>query len=163
MVKQNADDDWIELVTLDHNADHKPDVVWNLNVRPLPFENETFDEIHAYEVLEHLGSGVGDYRSWFNEWAEWYRILKPGGLVIGTSPALDSPWLFGDPSHTRVVSAEMLTFLSQAQYTEQVGRTPMSDFRWIYHADFDPKHLETNGQTFIFVMQAVKPSRLVQQ
>ena len=45
---------------LDYNADHNPDVVWDLSVHPLPFNDEEFDEIHAYEVLEHLAT-QGDY------------------------------------------------------------------------------------------------------
>jgi SAM-dependent methyltransferase len=163
LIRRDDTDDWHELITLDFNNDHKPDVVWDLNKRPLPFPNEHFDEIHAYEVLEHLGSGIGDYRSWFDEWAEWWRLLKPGGIMCGTSPALSSPWLFGDPSHTRAVSAEMMTFLIQPQYTEQVGKTPMSDFRFCYRADFDAVQCQTQHQTFVFVMQAVKPSRMLLQ
>lgn len=153
------DEKWDELVTLDYNADHKPDVVWDLNKRPLPFEDESFDAIHAYEVLEHLGNGVGDYRSWFAEWSEWYRLLKPGGYVAGTSPALSSRWLWGDPSHRRAVSPEMMTFLNQPSYTDQIGKTPMSDFRFLYKADFDVQGEERDG-TFFFITQAIKPSRI---
>ena len=47
--------EWASLVTLDHNPDHKPDVVHDLN-EPLPFEADSADEIHVYEVLEHLGA-----------------------------------------------------------------------------------------------------------
>src|SRR5262245_54216843 len=102
------DPKWQKLTTLDCNPDHKPDVVWDLNERPLPFKVNIFDEIHAYEVLEHLGRGVGDYRSWFEEWSEWWRLLKPGGHFCGTSPSLNSRWLFGDPSHRRVVCPEAM-------------------------------------------------------
>ena len=86
-------------------------------------------------------------------------MLKPGGVFIGTCPAWNSPWAFGDPSHTRVISAESLIFLSQPAY-EQVGRTPMSDFRFIYKADFDIIHSHT-AERFEFVLEAVKPSRIV--
>jgi predicted SAM-dependent methyltransferase len=155
-----SDPAWSALTTLDWNDRHKPDVVWDLNLRPLPFDDEAFDEIHAYEVLEHLGFGVGDFRSWFSEWSEWWRLLKPGGKVFGTSPSTRSPWLFGDPSHCRVVSPQAMTFLIQPEY-RQVGTTPMSDFRFIYEADFDPVMLDDdNGRSFAFIMQAVKPSRI---
>jgi SAM-dependent methyltransferase len=150
---------WTELVTLDHNADHKPDVVWDLNVRPLPFADSTFDEVHAYDVLEHLGR-QGDWRSFFDEWSEWWRILKPGGAIHAISPAWNSQWAWGDPSHTRVYSLATITFLTQPEYTKQVGVTPMSDFRFCYKADFDILHANINGETFEYVLQAVKPSRL---
>ena len=43
--------DWSGLVTLDFADTHKPDVVHDIAVLPLPFPDDTFDEIHAYEVL----------------------------------------------------------------------------------------------------------------
>lgn len=151
---------WDDPVTLDINPDQKPHHVWDLNKRPLPFEDNAFDRIGAFEVLEHLGQ-QGDYRAWFDEWTEWWRILKPGGVLIGTSPHYTSPWAFMDPGHTRLMGPEQMTFLVQPEYNKQVGITPMSDYRFCYKADFDPVHLELDRGTgtFTFVMRAVKPSR----
>jgi SAM-dependent methyltransferase len=151
---------WSDLVTLDFNADHKPDVVWDLNTRPLPFPDDHFDEIHAYEVLEHLGSGPGDWESFFAEFSEWYRLLKPNGFLFATSPAPGSPWVWGDPSHRRAMSVECLIYLHQPAYTKQVGVTPMSDFRFCFKGDFNGRHLRVNEGSFEYVLQAVKPSRI---
>ena len=74
--------DWTDLVTLDFNADHKPDVVHDLNVFPWPFADNSFDEVHAYEVMEHLGS-QGDFKRFFQDFSEIWRILKPGGVFAG--------------------------------------------------------------------------------
>ena len=152
--------EWSGLVTLDMNADHKPDVVWDLEQRPLPFEDNTFDTISAFEVLEHIGR-QGDWRSFFEEWAEYWRILKPGGLFLGTSPHWQSPWAWGDPGHVRVVTAESFVFLHQPAYTAQVGITPMTDYRFCYKADFDVIHLHVNEvQQQEYVLRAIKPSRI---
>jgi SAM-dependent methyltransferase len=151
--------EWTGLVTLDMNADHKPDVVHDLTVRPLPFEDNTFDEVHAYEVLEHLGQ-QGDWRSYFAEWSEWWRILKPGGVVFGTSPAFNSMWAWGDPGHTRVMSLGSMVYLQQPQYTEQIGKTAMTDYRFVYKADFDLIYSDLNDECFGYGLQAVKPSRI---
>ena len=151
--------DWTTLITLDSNADHDPDVVHDLTDLPLPFKDDMFDEIHAYEVLEHTGR-QGDYRFFFDQFNDFWRILKPNGFLCGTSPARDSMWAWGDPGHTRIVSAQSFVFLSQQQYMDQVGKTPMSDYRFCYHADFEPAHLDTQKDTFVYVLQAIKPARV---
>jgi SAM-dependent methyltransferase len=149
------DKGWTKLVTLDNNTAHNPDVLWDLNEWPLPFSDNTFDEIHAYEVLEHLGE-QGDYYGFFKEWFEYWRILKPGGLFHATVPSFGSPWAWGDPSHTRIITAGTLVFLSQAAYEAQVGKTAMSDFRDLWKGDFELVYSEDDGNTFAFVLMAVK-------
>lgn len=146
-------------MTLDHNADHQPDVVHDLEQLPYPFEDETFDEVHAYEVLEHLGR-QGDWRTFFAQFAELYRILKPGGFLAATCPSYRSMWAWGDPSHTRVITSGTLAFLDQDEYARQVGRTPMSDFRFIWKGDLETLWVEEDHEALRFVLQAVKPSRI---
>lgn len=151
--------EWNDLVTIDMNPDHKPDVLWDLAKRPLPFEDNTFDEIHAYDVLEHLGQ-QGDWRTFFDEWSEWYRILKPEGVMCAISPRWDSPWAWGDPGHTRIVGIECLTYLNQEAYTQQIGVTAMTDYRFAYKADFATIDHVLAEHQIIYVCKAVKPSRI---
>lgn len=150
---------WDGLVTVDFNADHKPDCIHDLNVFPYPFEDNSAEEIHAYEVVEHLGQ-QGDFKSFFAFWSEIWRILKPGGVFLGTSPNHDSAWAWGDPGHTRIISRECMTFLSQPNYG-QVGRTPMTDYRFCYLADFDLVHSAVSpSRQYEYGLRAVKPSRV---
>lgn len=157
-LRPNGRTEWSHLVRLDINADHKPDVVWDLEKLPLPFADDEFDEIHAYEVLEHTGQ-QGDYVFFFAQFTEFWRILKPGGVLIGSSPSRNSPWAWGDPSHKRIIQAENFVFLDQAEYIRQIGKTPMSDFRYIYKADFECIHRDDDETVFTFGLRAVKPSR----
>jgi len=138
---------------LDINEDHKPDIVWDLRNHPLPFADSEFDEIHAYEVLEHLAY-QGDYEFFFKEFSEYARILKPGGFLIGSVPR--GVWTWGDPSHKRAIQKENFVFLSQAQYLKQVGVTNMSDFRYLYKADFDVVHLNEAEFKLWFILQVKK-------
>ncbi len=120
-----------EWVSLDMNPDCHPDVVFNLEQiekgKVLPFPDDHFDEIHGYEVMEHFGR-IGDFKGFFTGMRELWRILKPGGIFFGASPAAFSIWAFGDPGHTRVMSAEMFSYLSPRRY-EKLGACAASDYR----------------------------------
>ncbi len=142
------------------NADHAPDVVHDLEALPYPWPDDTFDEVHAYEVLEHLGR-QGDFRSFFGQFQELWRILKPGGYLCGTSPAVGSPWLWGDPGHTRVIQPQSFVYLDQEQYQKQVddprSRTAMTDYRFCYSGNFKPMILVPDADgIFLYILQAVK-------
>lgn len=143
-------------MTCDMNADHSPDVVHDLESVPYPWPDNTFDEVHAYEVLEHLGR-QGDFRSFFAQFQELWRILKPGGYLCGTSPARGSPWLWGDPGHTRSIQPESFVYLSREEYEKQVGKTAITDYRFCYSGDFRPVIMMPDCEgTFLFILKAVK-------
>lgn len=147
-----------DLATIDVDPACKPDEVWDLNQFPWPVPGDFFDEVHAYEILEHLGH-QGNIREFFACFDEVYRVLKPGGYLCATCPSAASQWAWGDPGHTRIVSAASLTFLDRTEYVRQVGHTPMTDYRWLYKSDFSPQMLRDNGDSFQFVLQAEKPAR----
>lgn len=152
------DNDWTDLTTLDHDPNCGADVIHELEDLPWPFEDNSFDEVHAYEVLEHLGR-QGDFRSFFAHFAEIYRVLKPGGHLIATCPSWKSIWAWGDPSHCRIISSASIVFLNQAAYADQVGKTAMTDFRWLWKGDFEPVHIDENDHQFAFGLKAHKPAR----
>ena len=149
--------EWSNLTTLDYNADHNPTVVWDLmSPEVLPaLWIDMFDEIHAYEVLEHLGQ-QGDYRLFFHQFTQFWRALKPNGHMLITCPSRHSPWAWGDPSHTRIIQPEQMVFLSQKEYAKQVGKTSMSDFRNIYKADFDVVYANDNKDSVHIILKAIK-------
>ena len=149
---------WTKLTTLDINGDHGPDVVHDLEALPLPFADNSFSEIHAYEVLEHTGR-QGDYRFFFGQFEDFWRILEPGGYVCGSVPNPTSVWAWADPSHSRVIAVESFQFLDQSEYARQVGVTPMSDYRYVYRGDFELAYSEAFEHRVFFALRAIKPSR----
>ncbi len=147
----NGHSTWDDLVTLDCEQSHHPDVLWDLDSLPYPFHDAEFDEIHAYEVLEHCGR-QGDWRFFFGQWSEFHRILKDGGYFVGTVPLPESIWAWGDPSHTRIIPLVQLEFLSQKHY-DGVGETTSSDFRAHWKGNFDLIHAETIPDRQVFVLR----------
>ena len=79
-------------VNLDVTAATRPDVVHDLNVRPWPFPDGSFDEVHANDVIEHLTDVIGSME-------EIHRISSPGGVVRITVPYFSSANAFTDPTH----------------------------------------------------------------
>lgn len=146
------DKEWRDLVTLDMDLNCKPDVQWDLEQLPLPFAAETFEEIHAYEVLEHIGK-QGDWKTFFDQFTEFHRILKPGGKFYGVVPTWDSVWAWGDPGHTRVINEGTLVFLQQDTYSDDVGSSAMTDYRWYYKADFEVEGAQESNGRLCFVLR----------
>lgn len=120
------------------------------------FKSSFFDEIHAYEVLEHLGT-QGDVDSFFFCFENLHRILKPGGHLFATVPSRYSAWAWGDPSHRRIICAESLAFLSQEVIAKNRAQgTAMSDFSDLWDRDFKVLSAQDDHRNFIFCLQAIK-------
>ncbi len=131
------------LVTIDMNPNCGADFVHNLDERPLPFGDEQFDELAAYDVLEHLGC-QGDWKGYFEEFAEYWRILKPGGTFCIIVPI--GPDYYADPGHTRFFGENWFGFLDQSWYVKQLtAEQPMTDYRWFWKRDFEVLMLENIG------------------
>lgn len=128
-------------------------VLWDLEKLPLPFEASEFDEVHAYEVCEHVTGYQGQEAPFFAFWSEMHRILKPGGFFLGSVPA--DEWVWADPGHKREITVGTLTFLSRREYREQVGKTHMSDYRSIYTGDFELIYADKQPAQLRFVLQKV--------
>lgn len=128
-------EDWsLPLVTLDMDSNCSADIVHDLDARPLPFEDDTFDEMAAYDVLEHLGR-QGDWRGFFDEFAEYWRILKPEGTFGIIVPI--GPDALADIGHTRFFSTSYFRFLDQDWYAQQIAAGQhVTDYRWYWKRSF---------------------------
>ncbi len=167
--------EWENLYTLDNNKTCKPDLLCNIDLETWHIsecslhgqfatdgrgrlKDNFFDEIHAYEVLEHLGR-QGEVHSFFSTFYNIYSLLCPFGFLFCSVPSYHSVWLWGDPGHRRVIQPQSLVFLDQTEYAKQLGNTAMSDYRNIWRGDFKPIWGKDNNETFFFILQAIKPAR----
>lgn len=138
-------EDWTgELVTVDMSPEVGATHCIELGTAPLPFPDEWFDEIHAYDSLEHWGK-QGDWRGWFDEFADYWRVLKPGGVFCAIVP-VGSDW-FADPGHVRFITQNHFLMMDrqivQARLDE--GKS-ITDYRWYWKRDFAVAHSEFVGE-----------------
>ena len=83
-------------VNLDRHQDKNvhPDVVWDLNNYPYPFEDNTFDEIFASHILEHLDDPLKTMN-------ELWRISKSDAIINIKVPYWTSYNTWVDLTHKR--------------------------------------------------------------
>lgn len=97
-----------DYVNLDLCALDGVDVVHDLNVLPLPFEDGTFSEILCQDVFEHV-----DYPPLLKE---CLRILKPGGRILIDVPHFSSNNNFVDPTHRNRFSVKTFNFFAEGTW-----------------------------------------------
>lgn len=74
-----------------------PDVKWNLNKTPLPFEDNHFDLILANHILEHV-------ENWWPLFEDCARILKHNGRMEVYVPGDGSDSVLGYRDHLNVIN-----------------------------------------------------------
>lgn len=145
-VRHDERAEWMgDLVTLDMDpncgADHVIDMSWQ-HVH-MPFADGEFIELAAYDSLEHWGV-QGNWRGWFNEMAEYHRILKPGG-VFGILVPVGADAL-ADPGHTRFFAENHFNMLNQQWYADRLAAgMPVTDYRWFWKLNFDVEYMQRHG------------------
>jgi SAM-dependent methyltransferase len=84
-------------------------VAADLAVEPIPFANETFDFLTAYDFIEHVPRilYLPKRRFSFVELMnEIYRVLKPGGVFLSHTPAFPAAAAWRDPTHVNIITNE---------------------------------------------------------
>ena len=127
------------------------DVVADCDRPPLPFEDDTFDEVLGEHFFEHLQNPLGFM-------AELHRVCKPDAQIYFAMPYGGSDDAWGDPTHARPYFEDSFGYFSQPFYWR-------ADYG--YRGDFQPVKVmlkiwnEHMGQTAKQTMGRVKSLRNV--
>ncbi len=112
-----GDDIRTEYVNLDIVSMPGVDVVHDLRVTPLPFQENEFEEIFTSHCLEHLPNFVDIMQ-------ELWRITKPNGIIDIYVPYFASELAFRDPTHVNFFTYKTFTnWIIRKEYTTHLGKT----------------------------------------
>ncbi len=98
----------------------------DLNQGRIPFPNDFFEYVTAYDVLEHIprllfldGNTVYPVILIMNE---LFRVLKPAGIFFCIQPCFPAKQVFQDPTHVNIMSEDTMDFyFCQRKYAKMYG------------------------------------------
>jgi SAM-dependent methyltransferase len=80
----------------------------NVSTEPIPFPENHFDSVSAYDFLEHiprvLQSATGTRFPFIELMSEVWRVLIPGGRFYAYTPIFPHPSAFQDPTHVNILT-----------------------------------------------------------
>lgn len=85
---------------------------WDADRMPIPRDDESVSEIHAYHFLEHLLNPIGVLR-------EMQRVLAPGGVANIVVPHYLGSMAYHDFGHMRICANDIFSnLLNQPYYSK---------------------------------------------
>lgn len=83
----------------------EPDLIMDVTRMPWPLPTGWFEEVHAYDVVEHVDDVVALFE-------EIHRVCKPGALVHIAVPHFSCSNAFTDPTHRHYFGLESFDYLT---------------------------------------------------
>jgi ubiquinone/menaquinone biosynthesis C-methylase UbiE len=122
-------------INLDHVSLAGVDIVHDINKFPYPFEDNSFVEVYANSVLEHVDDLPRVMK-------ELHRILEAGGRLVGGVPWFNCSSAYGDPTHKYFFTLQTFLYFDASSpyfYESNGGKwkvisldvTPTKYGRWI--------------------------------
>jgi SAM-dependent methyltransferase len=107
----------------------------DLLTQPLPFEDDFFDSVSAYDFLEHIPRVIVDHegRSLFpfiRLMNEIWRVMRHDGAFFALTPCYPAPEAFQDPTHVNIITDKTFPayFCYALPWAHQYGFTGRFNF-----------------------------------
>jgi len=103
-------------INIDVSKEVKPDKVWNLEKTPLPFKENSVDEILANHILEHINNFIPLMH-------DLHRICKKEAIIRIKTPFYSTWGQFNDPTHVRFFTPFTFDYFEgKHNYSHEVKR-----------------------------------------
>jgi SAM-dependent methyltransferase len=97
-------------------------IVHDLNKYPYPFKDNTFDEVEANMILEHLDN-------WLRCLRELRRICKPDAIINIRVPFFPSMYAASDPTHKNFFTYQTFDYISSSHPNHIFGNIKSPYFK----------------------------------
>lgn len=117
--------------------------------QPWPWEDDSVEQVRAWDIVEHLPDKIHTMN-------ELWRVLAPGGTAEIVVPTTDGPGAFQDPTHVSFWNRRsFLYYEAGSAYRERFAHAYgiRARFRTVRERT-DPS---VDGPRLTIVLQAVKP------
>lgn len=127
----------------------------NLSLESLPFDDNYFDSVSAYDFFEHIlrvhiVNGITKF-PFVELLSEIYRILKPGGQLYAVTPFYPKESAFVDPTHVNFITKNSHKyFITPHNWAQMYGFKGCFDKKRVSIVNF-----ETELKTFSFVKKSI--------
>lgn len=101
-------------VAVDSRPESGPDVLHDLDRIPWPFADQSFDAVHARDVLEHLEDIP-------RAMGEIHRVCRPGARVHIATPHFSCANAYTDPTHRHRLGCFSFDFFTGASAVDYYG------------------------------------------
>jgi SAM-dependent methyltransferase len=91
----------------------------DLSFEKIPFEDNNFDSVSAYDFLEHIPRVLASSKEerirfpFIELMNEIWRVLKRGGLLYAVTPAYPRQEVFVDPTHVNIITEKTHIYFTE--------------------------------------------------
>lgn len=122
-------------VNVDITKYDKVDLIWDLEIMPWPFEDNSFDEVWAEDIIEHVDDP-------FSMMEEIYRVCKDGAKVHIVGPHFMSANLPADLTHKRGFNERTFDHFDHSSATWQRYKYTNANFKILKAFKDEHKNME---------------------
>ena len=116
------------------------DLVWDLRFRPWPFPRNKFENVYAFDILEHFVYVLPVMD-------ELWRVTKPGGFLHIRTTYFNTENSYRDPTHFHYFTTESFDYWDPS--TDTGSKYPYSKRKWRV------VEKKRDGQELLFLLQKV--------